>query len=162
VKVLMICSGNICRSPMAAEYLRYRTARNGLAHVVVDSAGTLGIRDRAASAEAIETLAEIGLDLSNHRSKALMAADLRSSELVIGMARDHLEYLAHRHTAGDDERLLLRSFEKSAEPAADAPDLADPIGEPIEIYRKQFELIRTCVDHLVLYLKHTGPRTRDG
>jgi len=162
VKVLMVCSGNICRSPMAAEYLRHRTAQSGLEHVVVDSAGTLGIRDRPASAEAIATLAEIGLDLSHHRSKGLTAADLRSSELVIGVARDHLEYLAHKHVEGQDDRRLLRSFEKGAEPAADAPDLDDPIGEAIEVYQEQFELIRTCVDHLVLYLKHMNPQTRDG
>jgi protein-tyrosine phosphatase len=43
VKVLVVCSGNICRSPMAAEYLRHRAAHDGLSHLVVDSAGTLGI-----------------------------------------------------------------------------------------------------------------------
>jgi hypothetical protein len=77
------------------------------------------------------------------------------------MARDHLEFLAHRHAQGRDERMLLRCFEQGAEPVADALDLADPIGESIEIYEEQFELIKTCVDHLVLYLKHADPRARD-
>jgi protein-tyrosine-phosphatase len=43
MKVLFVCDGNICRSPLAAEYLRHRAVREGLSHVVVDSAGILGI-----------------------------------------------------------------------------------------------------------------------
>jgi protein-tyrosine phosphatase len=157
MKVLVICSGNICRSPMAAEYLRHRAARGGLEHLVVDSAGTLGIEDAPASPEAIRTLREVGLDLSGHRSKGLTEADLQSSDLVIAMAGNHLEYLAAVHPGGRDHRLLLRAFERGPRPDPDAPDLADPIGQNVEVYRGQFGVIRTCVDHLVLHLRNLGP-----
>lgn len=162
MKVLFVCSGNICRSPMAAEYLKHRAAHSGLAHLVVDSAGTLGIVGAPASPEAIRTLREAGLDLTGHRSKGISAADVRSSDLLVGMARDHLEYLAEHHPDGNDRRLLLRAFEHGADPDPDARDLPDPIGEAVEVYREQFGLIRTCVDHLVLHLRHLDPSPDNG
>jgi protein-tyrosine phosphatase len=153
MKLLFVCSGNVCRSPMTAEYFRHRAARSGLSHVVVDSASTLGLQGVPASPEAIRVMNDLGVDLERHRSKALEAADLRSSDLVIVMTRDHLEFLAERFPEGSDRRLLLRAFEKGPEPDPDAPDLDDPMGEPIETYRRQAQAIRRCVDHLILYVR---------
>ena len=64
MKALVVCSGNICRSPMVEAYLRHRLARSGLSHVVVSSAGTLGIQGAPASPEAIVAMEEIGIDLT--------------------------------------------------------------------------------------------------
>ena len=154
MKVLIVCSGNICRSPMVAAYLRQRLNRSGMSHVVVASAGTLGIKDSPASDTAIHAMAEIDIDLAEHRSRALSSADLRSSEWVIAMDGGHLETLAARYPEGRDTRLLLRAFEAGPQPAPNARDLDDPVGAPISVFRKQRDLIRVCVDHLVLHLKH--------
>jgi len=156
MKVLFVCSGNICRSPMAAEYFRLRAARSGLSHVVVDSAGTLGIEGSPASAEAVQVMAEIGVDLARHRSKGLSAALLRTTDLVVAMTHDHLEHLALHYPEGEDRRLLLRAFENGPDPAPNPRDLRDPIGEPIEVYRELVPLIVSCADHLVLHLKHAS------
>lgn len=160
MRVLVVCSGNICRSPMAAEYLRHRAARSGLEHLVVDSAGTLGIEGAPASDEAIRTLRECGLDLSGHRSKGLTAASLRSADLVLAMASDHLDYLAAAYPGVGGARRLLRAFEHGSDPVADPADLDDPIGREVEVYREQFGVIRTCVDHVVVYLRHAGSSRR--
>jgi len=154
VRVLAICSGNICRSPMVEAYLRQRLAHSEMAHVVVASAGTLGITGVPASAQAIEAMAEIDIDLRTHRSRGLTAADLRASEILLAMDHDHLEYLAAFHPEGRDRRLLLRAFEKGPEFRPDAPDLADPVGKSVSVFRKQRDVIRVCVDHFVLALKH--------
>jgi protein-tyrosine-phosphatase len=154
MKVLFICTGNICRSPMAAEYFRERAAQSGLSHVVVASAGTAGLVDVPASGEAIEAMSEIGVDLTHHRSSKLEEADLKTSDYVLAMTRNHLEYIARRFPEGSDERLLLRAFEKGTDPDPAAADLADPIGEPIEFYRELLPVIRRCIDHFVLFLKH--------
>ncbi len=154
MKILFVCSGNICRSAMAAEYARRRLASSGLSHVLVDSAGTLGIEGAPASDEAIEVLRDDGLDLTRHRSRGIGAHDLRTADLVIVMTVGHLEELDLRFPPGAAKRYLLRAFEPEPSPRGGAPDLDDPIGEPIETYREAFAVIRTCVDHLVLHVKH--------
>jgi protein-tyrosine phosphatase len=158
--VLVVCSGNICRSPMVAEYLRHRAARSGLDHIVVDSAGTLGIVGEPASIEAIEAMSEIGLDLRGHRSKGLAAVHLRAADRIIVMARNHLVALARLAPRRGERPLLLRAFERGTDPWPDAPDLDDPMGESIEVYRQQLAIMRRSVDHLVLHLKYlrTGHR----
>ncbi|NIM02293.1 MAG: hypothetical protein GTN89_05885 [Acidobacteria bacterium] len=157
MKILVVCSGNICRSPMVAEYLKHRLGREGLSHVVVSSAGTLGINGAPAAAEAIEAMAEVDVDLQGHRSRGISAADIQSSDMVIVMDHRHLEELAVRYPTGRDFRYLLRQFEKGPEPASSGRDLQDPIGSELAVFRKQREVLRVCVDHLVLHLKHTLP-----
>jgi len=154
MRVLFICSGNICRSPMAAGYFLHRVASEGLTDVEVDSAGTLGIRNSRASEEAIEAMAEIGVDISEHRSKGIKAKNLATIDVTLAMSHEHLEYLALRHPEGEDERLLLRAFEKGPRPDPNPLDLTDPIGQSVDFYRDQVPLITRCVDHLFGYLKH--------
>jgi protein-tyrosine phosphatase len=138
---------------MAVEYFRDRAARTGLTQLVIDSAGTLGIVGSPASPEAVVTLGDIGIDLSNHRSQGVDQCTLNSSNLVIVMTRDHLDELAERFPDSPDRRLLIRSFEHNVDPDPNAADLDDPIGEPLEYYREQFKLIRKCLDNLASYLQ---------
>jgi protein-tyrosine phosphatase len=139
---------------MAAEYFRHRAAHSGLSHVVVDSAGTLGINGQRAAAEAVRAMQEIGLDLSAHRSSGIAAEDLRTSDLVIAMSHDHLVELARVFPDAPTPRLLVRAFETGTDPDPNPRDLADPIGCSIEIYREQLMTLRRCLDHLALHLKH--------
>ena len=162
MRILVVCSGNICRSPMVVEYLRHRAAESNLDHLLVDSAGTLGIEDQPAAPEAIETLRDIGLDLSAHRSKGIAETAVLSSDAVIGMSRLHLESLAARFPRGPADRWLLRAFQSGPRPDSRARDLRDPIGKPVEAYRECFHIIRPCVDHLVQYLEGRGSDRNDG
>ncbi len=152
--MLFVCSGNICRSPMAAEYLRHRAGLEGLGRLVVDSAGTLGIEGARASDEAVAVLAAEGIDLTAHRSRGLTAADIRAADLIVVMTVEHLEELDRRFPAGSARRELIRAFESGIEPRRGAPDLDDPIGREREVYEDCFRTIRRCVDHLLLHLKH--------
>jgi len=102
---------------MAAEYLRHRAARSGLSHLVVDSAGLLGIEGAPAAAEAIGVLREDGLDLTAHRSKGLRKSDLKTADLVIVMSLDHLDALDELYPGGSGARYLIRAFESGAEPS---------------------------------------------
>ncbi len=153
MRLLFVCSGNICRSAMAAAYARDRLARSGLCGVVVESAGTLGLEEERASPAAVQVLREGGLDLSGHRSRGLESVRPCAAEIVIGMERSHLEAVERLCGTSAQERHLLRAFEGGADPRGGAPDLEDPIGGPIEGYRECFEAIRACVDHLVARLE---------
>ena len=154
MRILFICSGNICRSPMAAGYCLHRVEDEGLTEFEVDSAGTLGIRKARASAEAITAMAEIGVDISGHRSKGIKAKNLETVAFTLAMAHEHLDYLALRHPEGEDERWLLKAFENRPRPEPNPRDLIDPIGRSLDFYRDQVPLITRCVDHLIEYLEH--------
>jgi len=154
LKVLFVGDGNICRSPLAAEYLRHRAVREGMSHLVVESAGLLGIIGASAAPFSIEVAREAGLDLTRHRSRGVAVADMRTSDLVLAMTLRQLETLESRFSAQGGRRLLLRAFEHQPQPQGGAPELDDPVAGPIEDYRAAFSLIRASVDHLVLHLKH--------
>lgn len=159
MKVLFVCSGNICRSPMAAEYFRQRAPRAGLSHVVVSSAGLLGIEDAPAALESVRTMREIGIDLESHRSQGLTRLLLRSSDIVIVMTDIHMQEMQERFEDAVPECHKLRAFEKASQPADDPPDLDDPIGRPESFYRMQVPILTGCLDHLMLYLKYAEQRS---
>ena len=154
MKVLFVCDGNICRSPLAAEYTRARSVHSGLSHLVVDSAGLLGIEGSPAAPLSIAVGTEEGIDLSRHRSRGVRRSDMQTADLVVAMTLRQLETLASRFPAMGGRRVLIRAFEGSPVPAGGAPELDDPITGPVEGYRTAFATIRTCVDHLLLHLKH--------
>jgi len=157
VRVLFLCSGNICRSPMADAYLRHRGAAAVAAgSLSVESAGTLGIQGASASAEAVLAMEEIGVDLSPHRSRGLSEVDLDRTDLIVGMDEDHLAEVRAISPGSADRCRLLRAFENGPGPAAGAPDLEDPIGTPLAFYRRQLALIVRCVDHLADHLEISG------
>lgn len=155
MRVLFVCDGNICRSPLAAAYLRHRVASAGLSHVIVDSAGLLGIEGAPAAPFSIAVAKDAGLDLTRHRSRGVTREDAHTADLVLGMTRAHLDALARRLPAARQRRLMLRAFEGGPTPHAPAKELPDPVSGPIEDYRDAFAVIRTCVDHLVQHLGDT-------
>lgn len=157
MKVLFVCTANICRSPMAASWFRKRAATSGLAHVAVDSAGIPGLKGRPAAPEVVSLLRPLGCDdLLSHRSREVRASDLASSDLVLAMELRHIEALHARFPDYDERVLLLRAFEHGPDPAPGSPDLDDPIGGPPEGYARAFERVQACVDGLVLHLRHLG------
>lgn len=123
VKVIFVCMGNICRSPMAASVLRAELAKAGLTHVQVSSAGTGGWHvgdpaDRRARA----ALARRGY-LTDHEAQQFRPGWFDEYDLVVAMDRDNLRDLrrlaAHRSRA-ETLRLMLE-FDPQAE-SADVPD----------------------------------------
>ncbi len=136
LRVCFVCTGNICRSPMADVVLRALAARTDLGdgtalgdHLAVDSAGTGNwhagepMDPRAAAA-----LAAAGYTDHGHRARAFEAAWLDDAALVVAMARNHRQTLAGlaRHRAGGEvlgEKLvLLRAYDPRAGGSVDVPD----------------------------------------
>jgi protein-tyrosine phosphatase len=90
--ILVVCTGNVCRSPIAEGILRsILQTRFGDAAPSVASAGTAGWVGSAADPSSIAAAAELGIDISAHRARQLRADEVRSAELVIAMASEHGE-----------------------------------------------------------------------
>jgi protein-tyrosine phosphatase len=88
-RVLMVCVGNVCRSPMAEAELAARLARRGV-RAVVESAGLAPAIGHPADPIAQQLMAERGLDLSGHRSRQLTPDLIRSFELILVMEAEQI------------------------------------------------------------------------
>src|SRR5579863_6379510 len=90
VGILMLCTANVCRSPMAAALLARRLAVLGIT-LPVRSAGMIASGDRL-HPEVISVMSSYGIDISSHSSRVVGATDLARASLVLAMARDNLRY----------------------------------------------------------------------
>jgi len=89
--ILVVCTGNICRSPMAAGFLRAGLAARGATGVAVTSCGISGWEGSEAVPEAIEAMVEQGLDITGHRARRFDRQMARDADLVLAMAAEHRE-----------------------------------------------------------------------
>lgn len=177
--ILVICTGNICRSPIAEGLLRdaldLRFAERA---PEVSSAGTSGLEGSGAMPESVQAAAELGVDIDGHVARRLTAAIADRSDLLLCMASEHREMLA----AGSDRddrtftlKELVRLLEVLPAPTPDAgpesmgeriaaanlarrrgavppsrdDDVADPLGQPLEAYRSIAWELDTWIERLV-------------
>jgi protein-tyrosine phosphatase len=152
--ILVACTANICRSPMAAAILRRRIAELGLEdQIAVLSAGVWAEDGHEASANAVTTLAARGMDLTGHRSRLLTPALLGEADLVLVMEEAHrrsLFYLAPQY---------LSKVYLLTEMSGKHTDVADPHGGPAEGYvRTADELERLIGAGMPMVLRRLGVR----
>jgi protein-tyrosine-phosphatase len=97
--IIFVCTGNICRSPMAEAFLKRILAREGLAtDYVVRSAGVWAANGRPASAYAIQVMTRRRIDISGHRAHSLTRADVEEADLILAMASERDGRAPLRHT----------------------------------------------------------------
>ena len=92
----MVCTGNACRSPMAAAILQQRLAERGV-DARVTSAGTMPWSS-GATGPAVEVMREHGLDISGHENRQMTRELVEEADLVLGMTRDHVSIAIARST----------------------------------------------------------------
>ena len=172
-RVLVVCTGNVCRSPIAEGMLREAfVERQGDDAPEVASAGTMGWEGSGADPNSIAAAAERGVDISGHVARLLSTADLGSADLVLAMSSEHA--VATVREAPDAAprtftlKELVRLVEALPSPAADEDlsarveaadalrgggfqgnphdlDVADPLGMPLQTFRAvAWELEEWC------------------
>ncbi|SCK20936.1 low molecular weight protein-tyrosine-phosphatase [Vogesella sp. LIG4] len=118
LRILMVCMGNICRSPTMEGVLRARLAAYGLQdRIEVDSAGTHDYHiGRAPDPRSVAAAAQRGYDLSALRARQVQAADFSAFDFVLAADRDNLANLQRlRRGQGVEPQLLLSILEADAE-----------------------------------------------
>lgn len=128
MRVLLVCSGNTCRSPMAGALLQHLW--NGDEALEVLTAGTATVQGLPATSHAVTTMQEHGLDLTGHRSQPVTPSLLKSVDLVLAMTAGHREALRAQFPAHAQKVYTL------AEYAGSASDVRDPYGGPLDEYRR--------------------------
>jgi protein-tyrosine-phosphatase len=147
-RVVLVCTGNICRSPLAEALLRAALKERGVGDVDVSSAGT-GAWDGAPASEGAYLVGlERGLDLSGHRARLLTREVVEQADLILTMARHHR---ARVQELGGEGRVHVLGEYAGRSP--DEGEVSDPFGGDLDVYRQtcaELELIVTAVaDRLV-------------
>ncbi|QKZ15450.1 low molecular weight protein-tyrosine-phosphatase [Spirosoma sp. KUDC1026] len=161
IRVLFVCYGNICRSPVAEGVFRTLVAEAGLSdQIECDSAGTASFHlGQLPDQRTRENALEHGLTLT-HRARRLLGEDLAQFTYFVAMDEMNLEAiekLNYRstglHTA--DTIFLLREFDPQV---SDEPNVPDPYYEGPEVFEEVYQIILRCCQQLLTYLKSESDR----
>jgi protein-tyrosine phosphatase len=163
--ILLVCTGNICRSPMAEGFIRRQLADRGIQGVEVESAGVSGWDGSPATEEAVHALHELDIDISEHRARRLTGRLVDAADLVVAMAAEHRDAVSRVVPSAGSRTFtlkeLVRLLESEDDPGEGTPpdallqarvegadarragvgppsgdeDVADPLGLGLEAYR---------------------------
>jgi protein-tyrosine phosphatase len=172
--IVVLCTANVCRSPMAAALLTQRLAALGVT-VPVRSAGLISSGDPP-HPEVISVMTEYGIEIASHRSRIVCGADLAPASLVLTMTRDHLRHVAITDPGAWPRAFTLKELIRRGEQIGPRPsdepfqqwlsrahagrermsllgdstydDVADPAGGPLRAYADTAGLLHSLVTRL--------------
>ena len=156
--VLFVCTGNICRSPMAQGLFAHLI--RGRRDIEVTSAGIGAAGGQFPSPYAVEVMAELGIDIRQIRSKPLMADMVRRADFIFVMTYGHLDSMLLLFPSAAEKTFLLREFDTDL-PVMER-EVSDPIGQSRLIYSECRDQIRESLPRLLdLVLRSTHDETRE-
>lgn len=150
-RLLFVCTGNTCRSPMAEAIARKRVEDLGWRQVAVGSAGVGALHGSPASEGAVRVAAERGLDLSDHTATYLTSEVAESADLILTMSAGHL---ARAEELGGGERAALITAFASGADEARGKEIPDPIGGSDNEYAQTFAVLDALIERV---LKRLAP-----
>jgi protein-tyrosine phosphatase len=150
--ILVVCYGNVCRSPYAASALM-RALPEQFREVQVTSAGFVG-PGRSSPTDAISVAAEMGIDLTPHRSQVLTPGGIDAAQLILVMDANQQTAVRRRFGKPPERVLILGDFDP--EPI-EKRAIRDPWNQSVEVFEDSYRRIDRCVAELVSALIGSDP-----
>jgi len=139
-KILFVCSGNTCRSPLAEGIARKILSKRTPIPTEISSAGASALEGIPASQHAVTVAAARGVDLSKHRARLLNRTMVGEADLIVTMGSKHRETVGVIDPEATAYTVLMTHF---CDIVGDVPD---PIGGAREEYERIYDLIEKCVE----------------
>jgi protein-tyrosine-phosphatase len=155
-KVLFVCMGNICRSPMAEGLMIERLRQEGRQYLSVSSAGIFATPGNPPEPFAIQVTREAGVDISGHRARVVNNENLSWADIVLVMESGQRGFISMAFPQQSAKVALLGDFNRCQ---GEGGEIGDPYGSSVEVYRACFEEIGEAIDGLIHLLSScSGPR----
>ncbi len=147
--ILFICTGNVCRSPMAQGI--FRQAARGRGDYRVLSAGLGALEGQPPSSYAVQAVKELGIDISGLRSRMLTTELVQQADYIFGMTHSHVDTVTMLYPQVAEKTFLLREFDETL--ASFEKDISDPIGGSYEVYLNCRDQIEQGIASLLGFLE---------
>jgi protein-tyrosine-phosphatase len=151
--ILFVCTGNTCRSPLAAGFLKKLLERNFLCEMEIGSAGLTALPGSPASFHSLRVALENSVYLEEHQARLVTPELIDKADLIVVMEPGHRQQLLDSYPQTSGKILLLRHF---ARYGSQERGIHDPYGLNPEAYRFCFEDIKECVESLHQWLLEAG------
>ncbi|MDZ7780048.1 MAG: low molecular weight protein arginine phosphatase [Gemmatimonadota bacterium] len=155
-RLLFVCSGNTCRSPMAEAITRDILRTRGWEGFEVRSAGAGAFPGSPPSGGAVRAAAARGIDLADHRATLLTRREVEWADLILTMSRSHLMRVSD--LGGGGRAALLPAYAEGRETAAETEGIPDPVGSSDREYDKTYERLEELVEKVLLRLEPEARR----
>ncbi|WP_187292421.1 low molecular weight protein-tyrosine-phosphatase [Paraglaciecola psychrophila] len=140
--ILVVCAGNICRSPTAEQLLKNKLADND---ITVSSAGLKALVGKSADARAATIALRNNIDMSAHKARQLSSSFITGNDLILVMEQRHLNDLCDQYPNVRGKVFLLGKWLNDAE-------ISDPYRQSDEAFEHVYQLIDKCCDAWAKYL----------
>lgn len=157
--ILLVCTGNTCRSVMAEEMLDDAVDRSTklAGEIRAESAGTFAAEGSTVTQNTVQVMEEIGLSVRRHKAEQMDKEMAEWADLILTMEASHLEHIEAMFPEAEKKAHTLKGYAEGVEgfPGEDGYDIPDPYGEDLDEYRQCRDMIKGYIDRIVKRLEQS-------